>query len=89
VPRELDFPGAVEARDILEEWGISLDNAANGVYLPITLKNAAKAVRHPPLHTKTYARELLKRLRRSKSAEEVLIALDRIRKQLLAGTFPH
>ncbi len=83
------LPGAEEARAILVKFGIGLENAANGVYLPTSFDDAVKAANHGSVHTKKYYEELLKRLDTTKSKEDVLIILDAIRKELLTGKFPH
>jgi hypothetical protein len=83
------YQSAVEARTILKRFGIGLENAANGVYLPSTLQDVVKAARHGTLHTKKYSDKVLERLATVSSKEEALMALDRIRNDLLRGTFPH
>jgi hypothetical protein len=83
------FPGGEKAREILTKFGIGVENAANGVYLPSKFDDAVKAAYHGSLHSKKYLEEVEKRLRKARSKEEALIALDQIRKDLLAGTFPH
>ncbi|MGD9722012.1 MAG: AHH domain-containing protein [Pirellulales bacterium] len=89
VPAALDkFPSAGKARAILAKFGIDLQNAANGVYLPSKFDNAVKAAYHGTLHTKEYFDEVYARLRVAKSAEEALDILNEIRRDLLSGKFP-
>lgn len=83
------FPNAVRARKILANFGISVENAANGVFLPSKFDDAVKAAYHGSVHTTKYCDELYRRLSRASSKEEALIILDRIRKDLLTGKFPY
>jgi len=83
------FPSAVKAREILIKFGIDINNAANGVYLPAKFEAEINAAYHGSLHTKRYADELDKRISIAKSREDVLIILDKIRNELLRGRFPH
>jgi hypothetical protein len=83
------FPSAVEARGILKRFDIDVNNAANGVYLPSIFDDEVKAAYHGTLHTEAYSKEVLSRLKERQSKEEVLLTLNEIRKQLLAGAFPH
>jgi hypothetical protein len=83
------FPSAEKARAILTKFGIGVENAANGVYLPSKFEDAVKAAYHGTLHSKRYADEVLARLKEARSREEALLILNQIRKELLAGKFPH
>jgi hypothetical protein len=83
------FRSAGKARSILSRFGISVENAANGVYLPSNFDDAVKAAYHGTLHSKRYFDEVLKRLQKARSKEEALIILNQIRNDLLAGNFPH
>ncbi|MBI3837463.1 MAG: AHH domain-containing protein [Planctomycetia bacterium] len=83
------FQSAVDARNILTRFGISVENAANGVYLPSQFEDAVRAAYHGTLHSQRYFDEVAKRLKVAKSREEVLLVLNQIRKELLAGKFPH
>ncbi len=82
------FKSAEEARTILREF-TSVDNAANGVYLPSKFDKSIEAAYHGSLHTERYCDEVLKRMRNVKSHNDAVLALNQIRKELLAGTFPH
>lgn len=83
------FRSAEKARAILSKFGIGVENAANGVYLPSRFDDAVKAAYHGTLHSKRYFDEVLKRLQKARSKEEALVILNQIRKELLAGNFPH
>jgi hypothetical protein len=83
------FPSAEQARNILIKFGISVENAANGVYLPAKFEDAVRAAYHGSVHSRRYCDELYFRLRTARSKEEALLVLNQIRKELLAGTFPH
>jgi HNH/ENDO VII superfamily nuclease len=83
------FRSAEKARDILTKFGIGVENAANSVYLPSRFDEAVRAAYHGTLHSKRYFDEVLKRLQKARSKEEALVILNQIRKELLAGTFPH
>lgn len=83
------FPSAANARECLIKFGISVENAANGVYLPSKFDDAVKAAYHGSIHSRRYCDELYSRLSKARSKEEALLALNQIRKELLAGTFPH
>ena len=83
------FQSAINARRILAKFGVSVENAANGVYLPSKLDDAVKAAYHPTLHTERYFDEVYNRLASARSADDVLVILNDIRKELLAGKFPY
>ena len=90
VPATLEkFTSAAKAREILSKFGISVENAANGVYLPSKFDDAVKAAYHGSIHSRRYCEELYARLRTARSKEEALLALNQIRKELLTGRFPH
>jgi len=83
------FRSAEKARAILSKFGIRVENAANGVYLPSRFDEAVRAAYHGTLHSKRYFDEVLRRLQLARSEEDALVILNKIRKELLAGTFPH
>jgi hypothetical protein len=83
------FRSAEKARNILTKFGIGVEHAANGVYLPSQFDDAVKAAYHGSVHSRRYCEELYARLKIARSKEEVLIILNQIRRELLAGTFPH
>ncbi len=84
---------AVAAREILKKAGIPIDDSFNGVFLPKNTKFAnGTAMTHSTLHTKKYYEEVTDRLTRAVNsgggANAVLNALEKIRTDLLRGTFP-
>ena len=79
-------PKAAEARAILQKYGININDAANGMFLP-TVKDAAKGAYHPSLHTDSYYRKVTELLSSTKSKDDVLDILDDIAEQLRNGTF--
>jgi hypothetical protein len=83
------FPSAEKARALLTKFGISVENAANGVYLPSKFDDAVKAAYHGSIHSRRYCDALYSRLTKARSKEEAILALNQIRKELLAGKFPH
>ena len=78
-------PKAEEAREILLKYGIDINDAENGVFLP-TVKEVGGAY-HPSLHTNEYYRKINSLLRRANSREDALDILDMISEELLEGVF--
>ena len=81
---------ALPARNKLAEFGIKLDEAVNGVYLPRFLKspNPDGAIVHAILaNNKEYYRIVNSYLGKAKSKADVLKRLERIREALLNGKF--
>jgi hypothetical protein len=82
-------PRAATARGILKREGIDINDASNGVFLPVNTKNAkAPASTHSTLHTDKYYLEVNKRLSAAKPGQ-VRVELNKIQSELLNGTFPH
>lgn len=79
---------AAEARRILKKYGIDINAAENGVFLPIQ-KGVSKACYHPKLHTNAYYKRVNDMLQKARSKDDVIAILDDIAEQLLNGTFPH
>ena len=77
---------ASEARSILEKFGIDINAADNGVFLP-TEKGVSSAAYHPSLHTNEYYRKVNGLLEGATSKEDVLDILDMIKEELLDGSF--
>lgn len=75
-------------------WGIAINDAANGVFLPrnIFIQNIlnSSATAHQVLHTERYYFYITFRLNRVKaeSAAAVRAVLASIKAELLAGIFP-
>ncbi len=81
-------PKAAEARAILQKYGININDAANGVFLPST-KNMAQSAYHPSLHTDQYYRTVTEMLSQASSKEDALEILFDISEQLMNGTFSY
>ncbi len=79
--------GAAEARQVLTKFGIGLDEAANGVFLPATKAsvNPLNAAVHSTVHTKAYYQTVNKILTSTTSRQEALDALAYIQQKLLQG----
>ena len=77
---------AAEARAILQKYGIDINDAANGTFLP-TVRDAAGEVYHPSLHTNAYYDEVNSLLAEATSKEEVIEILGYIAESLQNGTF--
>ena len=84
-------PRAVDIRDILDEYEIEYNSAANGVFLPME-ENAytGDAAKHVGNHSKEYIRLVQKRLQdvvdADGSADDIVGTINLIRKELLEGT---
>jgi len=74
-----NYRAAAKARAILDKYKISVENVANGVYLPTGP--------HRGMHTKAYYKAVASRLARVRSRAAVIEKLDVIRYELLRGTF--
>jgi RHS repeat-associated protein len=79
-------PKAAEARAILQKYGVDINDANNGVFLP-TIKDLSEGAYHPSLHTNAYYNEVNKQLLKATSKDDVLSILDDIKEQLIDGTF--
>ena len=79
-------PKAAEARAILQKYGIDINDAANGTFLP-TIKDAAAGAYHPSLHTNAYYDKINKLLSEATCKEDVLDILEFIGDELNNGTF--
>jgi hypothetical protein len=83
-------PFAIECRRILEKFGIDVDHAANGVFLPATKSspNPKGSIVHKILGTNdAYYRKMHEYLEDATSAADVLQRLRRIGEALEKGTF--
>jgi hypothetical protein len=78
---------AEPARRILQEFGIGINDAANGVFLPATGKspNAMGAAVHASLHSNRYYTTVNKMLGQAQTRDQALGILARIRRMLLEG----
>jgi len=81
---------ASEARAVLAEFGVGINHAVNGVFLPrfLTSSNSAGAAVHSVVHTADYYQSVNRILSKANSPEEVLGALGYIRDRLLSGQMP-
>jgi hypothetical protein len=90
-------PRGARATEILEEAGIGVDDAQNGVWLPRTSAGASTpggiqaeaATSHDSVHTTRYFTELTERLERAREADRVAEEMEFIRLELQLGRFPH
>lgn len=81
-------PSAAQARTILANEGIDINEASNGVFLPKNRSVAAPPVAtHSILHTNKYYDTVLNRLQAASPGTHRDV-LDIIRSELIAGTFP-
>lgn len=79
-------PKAAEARAILQKYGVDINDAANGTFLP-TVKDVAEGAYHPSLHTNAYYDKINKLLSEATCKEDVLDILEFIGDELSSGTF--
>lgn len=77
---------AEEARAVLDKYGIDIDDASNGAFLPVK-KDTSDAAYHPSLHTDEYYRMINEELQAATSKDSALEILGSIQKRLLNGTF--
>jgi hypothetical protein len=77
-------------RQILQKFGININDPANGVFLPATDKtiNVNGEAIHRPLHTHEYMDAVNKALNEAKTKEEAIATLKRIGRALQAGGYP-
>lgn len=68
------------------KYGVDINDAANGVFLPIA-KDVADAAYHPALHTNMYYDEVNELLKEAISKQDVIDILTYIAKSLQDGTF--
>lgn len=85
-------PAANAARRVLAEFGIRIDDAANGVFLPSSTRVAraqgSLAAPHSTIHTNEYHRAVLQTLRGANTREEALEALEQLQQWMLRGAPP-
>lgn len=79
---------AADTRKILKKFGVGINDAINGVFLPTT-KGVSPACYHPKLHTNAYYNTVHSMLKQASSKSEVISILNKIADMLLKGTFPH
>jgi len=72
---------AKQAREILEKWGVDINDAVNGVALPPNV--------HTRIHTRAYQKALFMHLAKAKSRKEVINILKDIGQTLQqTGSYP-
>ncbi|MFI9328825.1 AHH domain-containing protein [Kitasatospora sp. NPDC052868] len=91
---EAGDPRSALVRQILDEAGIDArEAAANGIYLPQTTMDPATVpealTRHPPLHTKGYRKEQVRRLVEARRNGMVDTELARFKREISEGRFFH
>jgi len=81
---------ATRAQAILRKFGIDINSAENGVFLPKNTKvsNPSGAAVHSTLHTNAYYVEVNRLLSTATTRAEALEALEFIKTELSAGRFP-
>ena len=81
---------AEPAREVLAKFGIKLDNAVNGVFLPATKASpnpVGSQVHRPLSNMKAYYENVNNALKDLKTKKDVIAALEKIAQQLTNGTF--
>lgn len=81
VPSTSQNDAARQARDILEQWGIDINNADNGIFLPKSIHNGLA-------NDHKYMNAVLEDLRQATSRDDAARILQDIGQQLLDGTYP-
>jgi len=83
-------PLAEAARKVLRKFGIGINDASNGVYLPCNsrLPCDAPGAIHSQIHTEKYFKAVELALRRAATREEVIEILRAIAAALKAGGYP-
>ena len=85
-------PLAEGSREKLAGWGIGINDADNGVYLPNSpmaeIPNHPNALLHRPIHTEQYYINVYARLRLASDQDSGRLRLRRMKAEMLAGTFP-
>ena len=78
---------AAPARAVLQRFGIGVNDAVNGVFLPATraAQNAAGAAVHSTLHTRAYYQAVNDLLGQATTRAEALEVLEVLRNALLSG----
>ena len=79
---------AQSVRDQLDNLGIDINSADNGVFLPQVPGSTAPGAYHPSLNSDAYNKQLQLDFLGVNSRNEALDVLDKIRNQLLNGTYP-
>ncbi|MDU1315424.1 MAG: AHH domain-containing protein, partial [Clostridium septicum] len=90
IPEGMDVPELNEVRAIMQRYGVDLNSASNGVFLPDApdLPYAGSETVHRGSHTADYARYVAKAIIdvKPQSADDIVDVLNNLRKKLLNGT---
>lgn len=79
---------AAPARNVLEKFGIGINDAENGVFLPgPSVLNPMGAAFHRPLHSGAYYRTVNDILDYATTRQEAIDALNGIKQMLLTNKF--
>jgi HNH/ENDO VII superfamily nuclease len=81
-----DDSRAYLAQKILDNFGIDINSAANGVFLP--LKRGMEGTYHPAIHTDFYYETVTNLLGLAESPGEAIETLAQIGEMLRNGNFP-
>lgn len=83
-------PHARESREILEDFGIDIDSAENGVFLPANKRspNPNGSSVHSRIHGNQYYLDLVTSLRQASNRAEAVDVLQSFRSALLSGDYP-
>ena len=87
----LGDPEARESRNLLYNWGIGINDADNGVFLPskgMGLPDHPNAAHHTPSHKQLYHLEVYSQLSRRNGSEDGRRGLRSLKSQLLSGELP-
>ena len=81
---------AEPAREVLTRFGIGINSAINGVFLPATkaVAGSSNAILHRPMHTEAYYRAVNEALLRARSRAQAEAILKNVAKQLSSGVAP-
>ncbi|WP_157367925.1 SpvB/TcaC N-terminal domain-containing protein [Alloactinosynnema sp. L-07] len=81
---------AAPARAVLQRFGVHIDEAVNGVFLPrnVNSLNPTGAAVHSKVHTDRYYAAVNQLLGRATNRQQVVQSLAYIRQRLLSGGFP-
>lgn len=81
---------AAQARAVLQRFGIGINDAVNGAFLPASRasQNLTGAAVHAGLHTNAYYQAVNQLLGSATTRAEAEAALQAIRQALLSGEFP-
>jgi hypothetical protein len=78
---------AEDARRVLAKFGIDINDAVNGVFLPHEPSSQAPGAYHRTLHTDQYYMKVNRLLSKAQSRADAIRILQRIQKDLLANRF--